>query len=374
MSQNNLETIPKILEQSLHPQFSNQADKILKSIENEPGFSINLLHVIASTNLSQSIRLAGALYFKNLIKRKWLDGDGDGNNYLLPIDDVNKIKLEIIDIMIQLPNQLQVQIGEAITLIAELDFPHNWPNLIENLVTKFSLTNFINNKAILLVSHLIFKKWRALFRSDELFLEIKLVLTKFVDPFLKLFIELDQLIDKSLDNEAQLIIYFENLLLLVQIYYDFNCQDIPEFFEDHMNELMAIIHKYLVYENGLLKYHDNDEEVNVLIKVKTSIVELLSLYITRYADVFQPLIQTFITSVWELINNYVTKQPKYDLLVVKSLQFLTSIIKIPDYQSLFQQESSINEIIEKSFYQIFISEKMMKKLLKMNQFYMFDLI
>ena len=76
-----------------------------------------------------------------------------------------------------------------------------------------------------------------------------------------------------------------------------------EFFEDHMNELMAIIHKYLVYENGLLKYHDNnDEEVNVLIKVKTSIVELLSLYITRYADVFQPLIQTFITSVWELIN------------------------------------------------------------------------
>ncbi|KAL1575644.1 Importin N-terminal domain-containing protein [Candida albicans] len=347
MSQNNLETIPKILEQSLHPQFSNQADKILKSIENEPGFSINLLHVIASTNLSQSIRLAGALYFKNLIKRKWLDGDGDGNNYLLPIDDVNKIKLEIIDIMIQLPNQLQVQIGEAITLIAESDFPHNWPNLIENLVTKFSLTNFINNKAILLVSHSIFKKWRALFRSDELFLEIKLVLTKFVDPFLKLFIELDQLIDKSSDNEAQLIIYFENLLLLVQIYYDFNCQDIPEFFEDHMNELMAIIHKYLVYENGLLKYHDNDEEVNVLIKVKTSIVELLSLYITRYADVFQPLIQTFITSVWELINNYVTKQPKYDLLVVKSLQFLTSIIKIPDYQSLFQQESSINEIIEK---------------------------
>ena len=42
-------------------------------------------------------------------------------------------------------------------LIAELDFPHNWPNLIENLVTKFSLTDFINNKAILLVSHLIFK-------------------------------------------------------------------------------------------------------------------------------------------------------------------------------------------------------------------------
>ena len=150
--QNSLETIPTILEQSLHPQFSNQADKTLKSIENEPGFSINLLHVIASTNLQQSVRLAGALYFKNLIKRKWLSADGV--NYLLPLDDVNKIKSEILDIMIQLPNQLQVQIGEAITLIAELDFP---PNLIDNLVTKLSLTDFVNNKAILLVSHLILK-------------------------------------------------------------------------------------------------------------------------------------------------------------------------------------------------------------------------
>lgn len=343
--QNSLETIPTILEQSLHPQFSNQADKTLKSIENEPGFSINLLHVIASTNLQQSVRLAGALYFKNLIKRKWLSADGV--NYLLPLDDVNKIKSEILDIMIQLPNQLQVQIGEAITLIAELDFPHNWPNLIDNLVTKLSLTDFVNNKAILLVSHLIFKKWRPLFRSDELFLEIKLVLEKFVEPFLKLFTELDGLIEKSGENEAQLTIYFENLLLLMQIYYDFNCQDIPEFFEDHMNELMSIVHKYLVYENPLLKKSDEDEEINVLIKVKTSIVELLSLYVTRYADIFQPLIQTFITSVWELVNNYVTKQPKYDLLVVKSLQFLTSVIKIPEYQSLFQQENSINEIIEK---------------------------
>jgi len=344
-AENSLESIPKILEQSLIPQFSNQAEKALKSMENEPGFSINLLHIIASTNLSNSIRLAAALYFKNLVKRKWITEDG--TNYLLPLEDVNKIKFEIIDVMISLPNQLQIQVGEAITLIAECDFPHNWPNLIDILVSKLSLTDFVNNKAILLVSHSIFKKWRPLFRSDELFLEIKLVLEKFVEPFLKLFVELDHLVDKLKDNEAQLVIYFENLLLLMQIYYDFNCQDIPEFFEDHMNELMNIVHKYLVYDNPLLLKKDEDEEVDVLIKVKTSIIELLSLYVTRYADVFEPLIQTFITSVWDLINNFVTKQPKFDLLVVKALHFLSSIIKIPTYQSLFQSEQSVNEIIER---------------------------
>lgn len=345
MAENTLASIPKYLEQSLSPQYAKEAEKLLRSIESQPGFSINLLHVIASTNLSQSVRLAGALFFKNLIKRKWVDEDG--TNYLLPLDDVNKIKSEVLDIMIELPNQLQVQIGEAITLIAESDFPHNWPNLIDNLVGKLSLTDFVNNKAILLVSHSIFKKWRPLFRSDELFLEIKLVLDKFVDPFLKLFVELDSLIDKNSDNQALLNIYFDNLLLLIQIYYDFNCQDIPEYFEDHMNELMTIIHKYLIYTNPLLRNDDEDEEIEVLIKVKTATIELVLLYVTRYADVFEPLIQTFITSIWELVNSYVTKQPKYDLLVVKALQFLTSIIKIPNYQDLFQNENSINEIIEK---------------------------
>ncbi|CAK9435521.1 uncharacterized protein LODBEIA_P02480 [Lodderomyces beijingensis] len=343
--QNSIETIPKILEQSLIPQYAKEAERSLRSIETEPGFSINLLHVIASTNLAMPVRLAGALYFKNLVKRKWITQDG--SNYLLPLEDVIQIKNEIIDVMIKFPMQLQIQIGEAITLIAECDFPHNWPNLIDILVGKLSPTDWISNKAILLVSHSIFKKWRPLFRSDELFLEIKLVLDKFVEPFLQLLTELDGLIDKSKDSEAELVIYFDNLLLLMQIYYDFNCQDIPEFFEDHMNELMAIVHKFLVYDNPLLLDKDEDDEVSVLIKVKTSIIELLSLYVTRYADVFEPLIQTFITSVWDLINNFATRQSKFDLLVVKALQFLTSVAKITAYQSLFQSERSVNEIIEK---------------------------
>jgi exportin-2 (importin alpha re-exporter) len=343
MSDNTLESISLCLEQSLLPQHAKQAEHQLKSIESQPGFSINLLHVVASRNLDASVRLAAGLFFKNLIKRKWINEDGV---YLLPIEDIDKIKSEILDIMIQLPNNLQVQIGESISIIAESDFPHNWPNLIDNIVEKLSLTDFTNNKAILLVSHSIFKKWRPLFRSDELFLEIKLVLNKFVEPYLKLFIELDQLIDQNLQNQAQLNIYLENYLLMIQIYYDFNCQDIPEFFEDNMNQFFAIIHKYLMFNSNLITNAQEDDEVDILIKLKTSIVELLSLYVSRYADVFQPLISSFITSVWQLIYDYITEQSKYDLLVVKSLHFLTSVSKIPDYHSMFNNENSINEIIK----------------------------
>lgn len=346
MAENSLESIPIYLDQSILPQYAKQAEHQLKSIENQPGFSINLLHIIDSTNLSSSTRLAGALFFKNLIKRKWINEDGQ---YLLPINDINQIKLEILDIMIKLPNQLQIQIGESISIIAESDFPHNWNNLIDELINKLSFEDFVLNKGILLVAHSIFKKWRPLFRSDELFLEIKMVLDKFCQPFLTLLNKVDELITQSLNNndKASLQIYFENLLLLTQIYYDLNCQDIPEFFEDNLINGMTIIHKYLQLTSPLLTDPDSDDEIDILIKVKTSILELILLYISRYAEEFEPLIDNFITTVWSLINDFVTKQQKFDLFIVKALSFLTSITKISKYQSYFDNESSLKEIIEK---------------------------
>lgn len=346
MAGHSLEEIATYLDQSILPQYAKQAETQLKTIESQPGFSINLLHVVSSTNLSPATRLAGALFFKNLVKRKWVNEDGE---YLLPVDDINAIKRDILDIMIKLPNQLQIQIGESISLIAESDFPHNWTNLIDELVGKLSLTDFVLNKGILLVAHSIFKKWRPLFRSDELFLEIKMVLDKFSQPFLALLVKVDELIIGALNSQdkASLGIYFENLLLLIQIYYDLNSQDIPEFFEDNLSTGFDILYKYLELDTKLISDPESDDEIDNLIKVKTAVIELLLLYISRYAEEFKPLTDKFINAVWQLINSFVTKQKKYDLLVVKSLSFLTSVTKMADYQHYFNNESSLKEIIEK---------------------------
>lgn len=346
MAENSLETIPRYLAESLNPQNAKQAESHLRSIESQPQFAINLLHVVASTNLDLSVRLAGAVFLKNLVKRKWVNEDGE---YLLFAEDVQYIKAEILNVMIKLPNSLQVQLGETISIIAELDFPTKWESLIDDLVGKLSAEDFVLNKGILLVAHLIFKKWRPLFRSDELFSEIKMVLDKFAQPFLSLLLKTDELIIEAVaqSNAASLNIYFECMLLMVQIYYDLNCQDIPEFFEDNMNVGMAVMHKYLNFSTNLVGDASDDDEIDVLIKTKTAIIELVSLYITRYAEEFDALIENFITTVWELINSYVTKQPKFDLLAVKALSFMTSITKIVKYQSFFNNEQSIKEIIEK---------------------------
>lgn len=347
MAENSLEAIPVYLKQSLDPQTAKAAENQLRSLEQQPQFAINLLNVIAATSVEPPVRLAAALFFKNLIRRRWVNEDGE---YLLHGDDVHYVKAEILNTMVKLPNNLQVQLGESISIIAELDFPHRWENLIDDLVAKLSGEDFVLNKGILLVAHSIFKKWRPLFRSDELFLEIKMVLDKFAVPFMALLARTDQLIDGAIaqNDRASLEIYMDCLLLEVQIYYDLNCQDIPEFFENNLNDGMAIMHKYLNLKTNLVGDTDDDEDVDVLIKTKTAIIQLVSLYVTRYAEEFDHLVQTFITSIWQLVSaEHISEQQKYDLLAVTALNFLSSIAQILKYNSLFNSEQALSEIMEK---------------------------
>lgn len=339
-----LDTITQCLEQSLLPQHARQAESQLREIETTPGFSVSLLGVVSLAQVDALVRLAGALFFKNLIKRKWLLSDGE--TYQLPESDVAQIKREIIPMLVQLPVQLQRQVGQAITLIAESDFPHRWDSLILELVGQLSPHNFVHNRAVLEVMHLIFKKWRPLFRSDELFKEIKLVLETFAPTFLQLFNALDELIDQNLGNGEQLTVLLENLLVMMQLYYDLNCQDLPEFFEDHMQELMTYVLKYLEFSSPTITDDDEDDDVDILIKVKTAIIELLSLYVNRYAEDFTRFIEVFITKVWHTVS-LASSQSKYDLLVVKLLGFMSSVIKIPTYQHLFNKEEAFDEIIQK---------------------------
>lgn len=347
MAENSLDAIPVYLQQSLVPQSAKVAEAQLRSLETQPHFAVNLLNVIASTSVDPTVRLAAAVFFKNLLRRRWVDEDGE---YLMSRDDVQYTKSEILNIMVKLPNNLQVQLGESVSLIAELDFPQRWENLINELVAKLSGDDFVLNKGILLVAHSIFKKWRPLFRSDELFLEIQMVLDKFAVPFLTLLSRTDVLIDRAIaqNDRASLEIYLECMLLEVQIYYDLNCQDIPEFFENNMRDGMAIMHKYLSLVTDLVGNVNDDEDVDVLIKTKTAIIQIVSLYVTRYAEEFDWAVQTFITSVWRLASSeHTVKQQKYDLLAVTALSFLSSVAQIQKYNSLFETEHAINEIIEK---------------------------
>lgn len=234
------------------------------------------------------------------------------------------VKSQLVPIMVSLSNtgatRLQSQIGEAVAEIAELDFPERWPTLIEDLVNSLSAENFTINNGVLTTAHSIFKRWRAQFQSNELFTTIKLVLEKFCPAYMALFKRVDQLISSypatPLPGTTTIKELAESVLLLVELYHDLNCQDFPEFFEDHNVEFMGdansanpsnpesygLLGKYLRWEVPELLGQEDDDVPGPIQKIRAAISEIAELYALKYSDSF-PQLGLFVDGVWRIVSS-----------------------------------------------------------------------
>jgi len=296
---------------------------------------------VASTQLERQTRLAAALFFKNFIRRNWTDEEG---NYKIAIEDCFALKQQIIGLLITVPPYLQIQLGEAVSIMADSDFPERWDNLVDDLVQRLSPTDLTTNLGVLTIAHSIFRRWRPLFRSDALFLEIKHVLERFARPYMDIFMSTDALIAKDPQDVATLQLLFQNLHLLLKVYYDLNCQDIPEFFEDNLETFMGLFLKYVNYINPLLNHNDDDES-GILDRTKSSVCEILELYTQKYEDVFAAL-PRFVEAIWNLLTT-VDNKPKHDILASKAFAFLTSVVKIQKHAQLFANEDILTQVVER---------------------------
>ncbi|KAI0379999.1 Cse1-domain-containing protein [Hypomontagnella monticulosa] len=334
--------IAQLLDATLDPVKHKKAEAALKLEEKKPQFSLQLLKIVATENLEPKIRLAGALCFKNFIRLNYVDEEG---GYKLPVEEVATIKQELIGLMISCPSNIQTQLGEAISIIADSDFWQKWDTLVADIVSRFSPDNFKVNNGVLEVAHSIFNRWRPLYRSDGLYTEINHVLNTFAVPFLELLSATDQQITAHANDKAALKGYFDTLSLLIKVFYDLSCQDMPPQFESNLEHISTLLHKYLTYENPLL-VTDEDSDIGVLEVVKADICEALHLYVTKFDDDFGRYAQVFINSAWNLLSA-IGPETKYDNLVSKALHFLTAIAASPQHSQSFNDENVLSQVVEK---------------------------
>lgn len=139
--------------------------------------------------------------------------------------------------------------------------------------------------------------------------------------------------------------HFNTLNLIVKLLYDLSSQDLPPVFEENLQAITTILHKYIIYDNSLL-HTDDDAQPGVLEFTKAGIFEALILYIQKYEDVTGPLISPFINSSWALLTNIGT-ETKYDYLVSKTLQFLTAVAGIKQHSENFNNGDVLGQIVEK---------------------------
>jgi exportin-2 (importin alpha re-exporter) len=153
------------------------------------------------------------------------------------------------------------------------------------------------------------------------------------------------LIGENKDNKEAIQQLFVTLNLIVKLFNDLSCQDLPPIFEENLPTIMSLLHKYLSYDNPLLNT-DDDNEPGPLEFMKAGICEVLILYVQKYEDAFGPLVGGFITSVWGLLTT-VGPQTKYDILVSKALQFLSAVAHVASHAQNFNDKTVLEDVVQK---------------------------
>ena len=164
--------------------------------------------------------------FKNIVKNGWDDQHEDGTDGInISAQDRSLIKNHLVELMCTAPPQIQAQCSEAISLIASVDFPKNWDNLLPELIQKFSSPDMNVVCGVLATANSILKRFRYVSRSDELYADILHVLERLQGPLLTLFKATGQAVDAYANDVNQLIPRLDALRSMCRIFFSLNWQD-----------------------------------------------------------------------------------------------------------------------------------------------------
>ncbi|KAG8941852.1 importin-alpha export receptor [Tulasnella sp. 419] len=347
--------ISSLLLASLQPDTRLQAEKSLKSLSAQPQFMTYLLRLVLDTTQPIQARQAGGVYFKNEVKRSWNESESDEP----PIDpaEKNTLRAQLVPAMISLigPSDrlLRVQIGEAVGVVASIDFPERWNDLIDQLVSHLSPANYAVNICVLETAHSIFSPWRSQVRSDSLFRIILFVLERFQEQFFAIFRATANQIFTS-PNDPNLPQLARAMTLLVSIYNDLVDQDIPPAFEDSIPEFFGVeggdpgyFIKFLTWNPPQLKGDDDDTTPTEPTNIKTTIFEIAELFTLKYNELFGPRMPAFVQAVWELVGSSSSELVKEDAMISQAVRFLGVAVKSGLHTALFSMQSTLEGLVER---------------------------
>ena len=242
-----LHQIVAALTGTLDPGKQAASEQLLNQLANghplRDQFVTMLLRVICQNTIDMSVRQAAGIKFKNCISKGWEYHD---DHREIPEALKPTLRAQMIDIMCQVPRLLQSQVSEAVRVMALVDFPHKWPNLISTLVQKMTRSSEPQTIiGVLKTAHEILKQFRGMSDSHETLSKLKVALDEFSDPLTKFFQRVSHMAKASQANKKSLELLYEALRLMSEIFYSFNWYTIPAYFEDNMKPWMTEFHNLL---------------------------------------------------------------------------------------------------------------------------------
>lgn len=329
-----------------HNDTRRQAEAAMQAQETIPGYSILLLTLIdrlavPSSHEDVTIRQSAAIAFKNLIKKRWVPQDDDAP---LPENDRASVKSVLVRLMSTSAPDVQRQLSEAVSIIAKHDFPHNWQNLLPELVGQLNVADLSVLKGVLLTLNSVLKRFRYVEKSDALYEVLLYCLTALQEPMTVKYEQLSEAVDRCPDDKDQLTHLLECMRLISRIFYSLNWQDIPEYFEDNLKRWAHQFSKFLAYNNPCVIDEDEEDEPGPIDRLQAAILDNLNIYATKYEDVFQEYLMVFTQIVWKRLIE-IGPSPKFDIVATSAIKFLIAVCSKDVNRGLFT-DATLKDIVE----------------------------
>lgn len=333
------------------PEPRRRAEAALAEAADRPNYGLAVLRLVAEPAVDEQIRQSAAVNFKNHLKARWAQQPDEPDRVFVPDSEKEQIKGLIVRLMVTASPKIQAQLSEALTIIGNHDFPRKWPTLLPELVgtlDELSQANdYVSVNGILATIDSLFKKFRFEYKTNDLLLDLKFCLDNFANPLLQVFKRTAGFLDHAVASGAANVIvlkgYIESQRLCCWIFHSFNYMDLPEFFEDHMDEWMTEFKKYLTVRYSALEDSGNDG-LAVVDELRAAVCDNISLYMKRDEEPFQIYLGGFVEAVWGLLVA-ASNSSSREMLTVTAIKFLTTV-STSVHHTLFARDDILQQICQ----------------------------
>lgn len=128
-----------------------------------------------------------------------------------------------------------------------------------------------------------------------------------------------------------------------RIFYSLCYQDLPEYFEDHMEEWAGGFLKILNISLSPASFSDSEESGSSLFdQVQAETLDNITLCAEKYEEEFRPYLSQFVSATWSLLIRH-GNSTKYDQVVTAGMGLLTIVSKSVDF-GLFSDPETLKQV------------------------------
>ncbi len=311
-------------ERSLEQQ---NAESQLKSWEIVPGYHYLLQEVYLNTDLPLQIRWLAIICFKNGVDKYWKSSRSNS----IQKQEKQQIIAKSMDLINEKNNQLMLQNAYSISKIARFDFPLDWPNLFDDIISSLEKYVFVENNLVatnnmLIILNRIIKTLSTVkIGRARHAMQAKAAIV--VNVLVKLYSKFFTMWTSNLDFTIMQICYLclKNLRRIIPEGFDqpHKDQDIVEFLNNTIDHLQMIVLEHDKFNTDLLERYVKCYSKLYVSLIKTNPTSFILL------PCCEKILTTFLSILEqkaEVIYNSSEDNDFWEILALRSFSILKKVL------------------------------------------------